>query len=162
MLDKVLGQDIPAGLERQNFLRDNCDSVEMLDYTKELNEERRNELKESLVDKNIQLRDVRADKRAADELYKEQDKAYKNQIKHLERESEEIAKTLKEKAEFVREDCFKFIDEETRTAGYYDNEGVLRYTRSDSSGRTAGTLQMRFAAPEQKAKEKPIINLLNH
>ena len=42
MLDKVLGQDIPAGLERQNFLRDNCDSVEMLDYTKELNEERRN------------------------------------------------------------------------------------------------------------------------
>lgn len=65
MLDKVLGQDIPAGLERQNFLRDNCDSVEMLDYTKELNEERRNELKESLVDKNIQLRDVRADKRAA-------------------------------------------------------------------------------------------------
>ena len=80
MLDKVLGQDIPAGLERQNFLRDNCDSVEMLDYTKELNEERRNELKESLVDKNIQLRDVRADKRAADELYKEQDKAYKNEI----------------------------------------------------------------------------------
>lgn len=140
MLDKVLGQDIPAGLERQNFLRDNCDSVEMLDYTKELNEERRNELKESLVDKNIQLRDVRADKRAADELYKEQDKAYKNQIKHLESESEEIAKTLKEKAEFVREDCFKFIDEETRTAGYYDNEGVLRYTLypSDSSGRTAG------------------------
>lgn len=144
MLDKVLGQDIPAGLERQNFLRDNCDSVEMLDYTKELNEERRNELKESLVDKNIQLRDVRADKRAADELYKEQDKAYKNQIKHLESESEEIAKTLKEKAEFVREDCFKFIDEETRTAGYYDNEGVLRYTRPIRPDERHGTLQMQI------------------
>lgn len=134
MLDKVLGQDIPAGLERQNFLRDNCDSVEMLDYTKELNEERRNELKESL----------RADKRAADELYKEQDKAYKNQIKHLESESEEIAKTLKEKAEFVREDCFKFIDEETRTAGYYDNEGVLRYTRPIRPDERQGTLQMQI------------------
>lgn len=112
--------------------------------TKELNEERRNELKESLVDKNIQLRDVRADKRAADELYKEQDKAYKNQIKHLERESEEIAKTLKEKAEFVREDCFKFIDEETRTAGYYDNEGVLRYTRPIRPDERQGTLQMQI------------------
>lgn len=62
----------------------------------------------------------------------------------MERESEEIAKTLKEKAEFVREDCFKFIDEETRTAGYYDNEGVLRYTRPIRPDERQGTLQMQI------------------
>ena len=47
-------------------------------------------------------------------------------------------------AEFVREDCFKFIDEETRTAGYYDNEGVLRYTRPIRPDERQGTLQMQI------------------
>lgn len=144
MLDKVLGQEYPAGLERENFLRDNCDGVEELDYTKELSKDRREELKETLVDKNVQLRDVKADKRAADEIYKEQDKGYKNQIKHLESENEEIAKTLKEKAEYVRENCFKIVDDETRTVGYYDREGVLRYTRPVRPEERQSTLQMQI------------------
>lgn len=144
MLEKVLAQDVPAGLGREDILRNSCDAVEVLDFTKELSKEKREELKETLVDKNIQLRDVRADKRAADEIYKEQDKAYKNQIKHLEEENCEIAKTLKEKAEFVSEDCFKFIDDETRTVGYYDRDGVLRYTRPIRPEERQSTLQMQL------------------
>lgn len=144
MLDKVLGQEYTDKEKRYNYLRDNCDCMEELDYTKELSEERRDELKETLVDKNIQLRDVRADKRAADEIYKEQDKAYKNQIKHLEEENSEIAKTLKEKAEFVRENCFKFIDAQSKSVGYYDGEGVLRYSRPMNSEERQGTIQMQI------------------
>lgn len=144
MLDKVLGQEYTDKDERYNYLRDNCDCMEELDYTKELSKERRDELKETLVDKNIQLRDVRADKRAADEIYKEQDKAYKNQIKHLEEENGEIAKTLKEKAEFVRENCFKFIDEKTKSVGYYDGEGILRYSRPLRPDERQGTIQMQI------------------
>lgn len=144
MLEKTLGQEYTDKDERYNFLRDNCDCIEELDYTKELGKDRRDELKETLVDKNIQLRDVRADKRAADEIYKEQDKAYKNQIKHLEEENGDIAKTLKEKAEFVRENCFKFIDEQTKSVGYYDSEGVLRYTRPLRPDERQGTIQMQM------------------
>lgn len=144
MLEKTLAQDVPAGLEREDILRNSCDAVEVLDFTKELSKEKREELKETLVDKNIQLRDVRADKRMADEIYKEQDKAYKNQIKHLEEENGEISKTLKEKAEFVSEDCFKFIDDETRTVGYYDRDGVLRYTRPIRPEERQSTLQMQL------------------
>lgn len=144
MLEKVLGQEYTDKEDRYNFLRDNCDCIEELDYTKELSKDRREELKETLVDKNVQLRDVKADKRSADEIYKEQDKGYKNQIKHLESENEDIAKTLKEKAEFVSEDCFKFIDEETRTVGYYDHEGVLRYTRPIRPEERQKTLQMQM------------------
>ena len=142
MLEKFLGQEYTDKDARYNFLRDNCDCIEVLDYTKELSKERREELKEALVDKNVQLRDVKADKRAADELYKEQDKGYKNQIKHLESENEDIAKTLKEKAEFVSENCFKFIDDETGSVGYYDNEGVLRYSRPLAPDERQRTIQM--------------------
>ncbi len=142
MLEKFLGQEYTDKDARYNFLRDNCDCIEVLDYTKELSKERREELKETLVDKNVQLRDVKADKRAADELYKEQDKGYKNQIKHLESENEDIAKTLKEKAEFVSENCFKFIDDETGSVGYYDNEGVLRYSRPLTPDERQRTIQM--------------------
>lgn len=142
MLDKVLGQEYADKEARYNFLRDNCDCIEELDYTKELSKERQKELKNALVDKNVQLRDVRADKRKADEIYKEQDKAYKNQIKHLEQESEDIAKVFKEKSEFVTEKCFKFIDEDTQSAGYYDSEGVLRYTRPLTPEERQRTIQM--------------------
>lgn len=142
MLEKTLGQEYADKDARYNFLRDNCDCIEVLDYTKELSKERREELKEALVDKNMQLRDVKADKRAADELYKEQDKGYKNQIKHLESENEDIAKTLKEKAEFVSENCFKFIDDQTGSVGYYDNEGVLRYSRPLTPDERQRTIQM--------------------
>ena len=131
MLEKTLGQEYADKDARYNFLRDNCDCIEVLDYTKEF-----------LVDKNVQLRDVKADKRAADELYKEQDKGYKNQIKHLESENEDIAKTLKEKAEFVSENCFKFIDDQTGSVGYYDNEGVLRYSRPLTPDERQRTIQM--------------------
>lgn len=142
MLDKTIAQDVPAGMQREEIIRNSCDAVEVLDYTKELSKERREELKETLVDKNVQLRDVKADKRKADEIYKEQDKAYKNQIKHLESENEEIAKILKEKAEFVSEECFKIIDEETKTVGYYDREGVLRYSRPARLEERQSTIQM--------------------
>ena len=162
MLDKVLGQDIPAGLERQNFLRDNCDSVEMLDYTKELNEERRNELKESLVDKNIQLRDVRADKRAADELYKEQDKAYKNKSSIWKAKARKLLKHSKKRPNLSGKTALNSL---TKKPGLPDITIMrvfcaipVRFVRTN--GREP--FKCRFAAPEQKAKEKPIINLLNH
>lgn len=76
-MDKELGQEYPEGIQRENFLRDNCDAIEMLDYTKPLTGERREELKESITEKSIQLKDVRADKRAADKEYKEQDRQRK-------------------------------------------------------------------------------------
>lgn len=106
--------------ERTAFLRDNCDAVEELGYVKPLANEKIEELKDKLVENNIQLRDVRADKKAQNKLYNEQ-------IKQLEEDNDEVTKQLKEKSEFVNENCFKFVDGDE--VGYYNAEGVLVYQR---------------------------------
>ncbi len=84
-MDKVLGQEYANTQERTAFLRDNCDAVEQLGYVKPLASEQIEELKDKLVENNIQLRDVRADKRAQNKLYNEQ-------IKQLEEENDGVTK----------------------------------------------------------------------
>lgn len=120
-MDKVLGQEY-EGKARIDFLRDNCDAVEDLGYTKQLPNEEIEALKDRLVENNIQLRDVRADKRAAN-------KEFNDQIKQLEESNDEVTGKLKAKSEFVTEACFKFVDTETREVGYYNREGLLVYCR---------------------------------
>jgi hypothetical protein len=120
-MDKVLGQEY-EGKARIDFLRDNCDAVEDLGYTKQLPNEEIEALKDRLVENNIQLRDVRADKKAAN-------KEFNDQIKQLEESNDEVTGKLKAKSEFVTEACFKFVDTETREVGYYNREGLLVYCR---------------------------------
>lgn len=119
-MDKVLGQEYGKIAERKAFLRDNCDAVEEFGYVKPLASEQIENLKEKLVENNIQLRDVRADKKAQNKLYNEQ-------IKQLEEENDGVTKQLKEKSEFVIENCFKFVDGDE--VGYYNEDGVLVYQR---------------------------------
>lgn len=120
-MDKVLGQEY-EGKARIDFLRDNCDAVEDLGYMKQLPNEEIEALKNRLVENNIQLRDVRADKKAAN-------KEFNDQIKQLEESNDEVTGKLKAKSEFVTEACFKFVDTETREVGYYNREGLLVYCR---------------------------------
>lgn len=121
IMDKVLGQEY-NGKDRVSFLRDNCDAVEDLGYTKSLPNDEIEALKDRLVENNIQLRDVRADKKAAN-------KEFNDQIKQLEESNDEVTGKLKAKSEFVTEPCFKFVDEDARYVGYYNNEGLLVYSR---------------------------------
>jgi len=121
-MDKVLGQDCESKRERIEFLDSNCDAVEDLGYVKALPSEQLEELKERLVENNIQLRDVRADKKAAN-------KEFNDQIKQLEESNDETTKMLKEKSEYVTEPCYKFVDDEAKEVGYYNNEGVLVFSR---------------------------------
>lgn len=120
-MDKVLGQEY-EGKSILAFLRDNCDAVEDLGYTKQLPNEEIEALKDRLVENDIQLRDVRADKKAAN-------KEFNDQIKQLEESNDEVTGKLKAKSEFVTEACFKFVDTETREVGYYNREGLLVYCR---------------------------------
>lgn len=120
-MDKVLGQEY-EGKQLIAFLRDNCDSVEDLGYTKALPNEEIEALKDRLVENNIQLRDVRADKKAAN-------KEFNEQIKQLEESNDDVTGKLKARSEFVTEPCYKFVDEEARETGYYNSEGLLVFQR---------------------------------
>jgi hypothetical protein len=121
-MDKVLGQECKSKRERIDFLDSNCDAVENLGYVKALPSEQLEELKDRLVENNIQLRDVRADKKASN-------KEFNDQIKQLEESNDETTKMLKEKSEYVTEPCYKFVDDEAKEVGYYNNEGVLVFSR---------------------------------
>lgn len=121
-MDKVLGQEIAGKLERKQYLQDNCDAVEDLGYVKPIPSDELDELKDRLVENNIQLLDVRADK-------KEANRELDDQIKQLEKSNGKVTKMLKERSVFVTEPCYKLVDHETREAGYYNSEGVLVYSR---------------------------------
>lgn len=134
IMDRTFGQEYPEGIERTNYLRDNCDAVEELSYYKNIPSEKMEELKESLKENSIQLRDVKADKKAAN-------KQFNDQIKQLEDQNEEVVKSLKEKSEFVTEHCYKMREEETRTVGYYDKDGILVYSRPARPEELQSTVQ---------------------
>ena len=119
-MDKFLGQDIKNLGARIQFLRDNADGIEEMGYTKSLPTEELEQLKEQLVENSIQLRDVRADKRAAN-------KEYNAQIKQLEEEGDAVTEKLKSRTEYVNEPCYKFVEDDE--VGYYNSEGVLVYAR---------------------------------
>lgn len=109
-MQRTLGQDIPNRMERKMFLQDNCDAVEDLGYVKEIPSERLEELKEVLVENNIELRSLR-------EAKKEAVKEFNEQIKPLEEINAQTTKQLKERSEYVNEQCYKFVDNEERTVG---------------------------------------------
>lgn len=133
-MDKFLGHNISDPLERAQFLRDNADGIESLGYTKSIPTQELEDLKEKLVENNIQLRDVRADKKAAN-------KEYNDQIKQLEEENDEVTAKLKSRTDFVTEPCYKFI--EGNDVGYYNSEGILvfqRPARPEERQRTIGSI----------------------
>lgn len=143
-MDKVLGQEIAGKLERKQYLQDNCDAVEDLGYVKPIPSDELDELKDRLVENNIQLLDLRAEK-------KETNKEFSDRIKQLEETNERATKLLKERSEFVTEACFKFIDTKTREAGYYNSEGVLVYIRPALANETQMTFNqvLRTTGTEQ-------------
>ncbi len=119
-MDRFLGQEIEDSRQRVQFLQDNADAIEDLGYTKSLPSHELEQLKDQLVENNIKLLDVRADKKATN-------KAFNDEIKALEEVGEEVTAKLKSRTEYVIEPCYKFI--EGNEVGYYNNEGELVFTR---------------------------------
>lgn len=121
MLDKELGKDIPQE-RRAAFLQDNCDGTEEMNYPHIFTPEELAELKERLSDASIALSDIEQEKKMAMDAFKEEAKPYV-QI------CATTIKKLKEKSEVITGKCYKFIDEESRMVGYYNENGDLVSSR---------------------------------
>ena len=57
------------------------------------------------------------------------DTAYNSELKELIGIINATSDKLKSKSEYVSEPCYKLIDEDEKTAGYYNKEGMLVYER---------------------------------
>ena len=130
-MDKVLGQDY-KGAKRVQFLRDNCEKVEEKRYMKPFSTDEVSTMKDELSETAISIDDIETKK-------KEQNALLKEEMSPLKTAKTRLLKLIKNKAELVTEDCFKFVDFDNRQVAYYNAEGLQveeRAMRPDEGQRT--------------------------
>ena len=132
MLDKEMFNDIRLE-DRAQYLRDNCDAVEEITYSKSFSTEELAEQRESLTDLSIKIADIEAE-------LDEAKKKYKEMLKPLYKDKAVAIENLKKKAQVVTENCCKFFDEETKMVGYYNDEGKLVNSRPAFPNEMQGNL----------------------
>ena len=120
-MEKILCGTVPEA-QRAQMLRDSCDKVEEVGYMKPYTPDEIVQMKDELAEASIQINEIEEEKKA------EMDK-FKARLSPLDIQKKELLKNIKNKAEFVREDCFKFIDHEEGMVGFYNSLGDLIESR---------------------------------
>lgn len=118
------------------MLEDNCDKVEELGYMKPFSSDQLLAMKDRLSEVSITINDIEVEKKAQVALYKAQ-------IKPLSEERRTLLDNIRNRAEHVKENCFKFVDQEAGEVGYYSADGVLiesRPIRQDERQKTIMSL----------------------
>ena len=106
----------------KHLLKDNCDAVEPIGYTRRFTPDELNQRKEELADVSIIISEIEAEKKEIDAQFKWRRKP------HDERKAI-LLEQLKNKSEFVREECYKFLDHNSRLALFYNSDGELVSSR---------------------------------
>ena len=108
--------------KRAQILRDSCDQIEERHYTRKFEQSEINERREELAEVSIQINTI------AQEL-KEITADYKGRLKPKEERRGRILDELKAGGEYVKSECYKFVDPDTGEAGWYSPEGYLLESR---------------------------------
>ena len=132
-MDKHLGKDIENLVAREAFLKDNCDKVEEKGYMKPYAPEELQQRKEELANASIEIAEI-------EQEAKEAAAHYKGRLKPLKEARANIVSNIKAKAEYVKELCYKFVDQEARETGYYNREGDLIESRPATADEMQPTL----------------------
>lgn len=116
-MQEVMLSDLPVH-ERENVLRDSCDQIVERHYTKKFTQAQKNESREELADLSIQLNEL-------NNKLKELRAEYKAMMKPISERLNLVLDELKAGGEFVKGECFKFIDNDEGKVGFYTPEGHL-------------------------------------
>lgn len=118
MEKKLLAGATPK--DRIETLESSADKVENFSYTKPFTPEQITVFKDELSTKMIELSAIEDD-------FKDIKEQFKAKMKPLKDETKDLITSIKNKAEFITEKCFMFI--EGNEVGYYNSEGDLVYSR---------------------------------
>ena len=132
-MQKSLGKEYVDDKARISFLKDNCDQVEEKGYMKRFTPEQILAMKEQLAETSIVINDLEIEK-------KDLISSLKCRIDPLIDERKELLKGIKEKAEYTKEICYKFIDSDERMGGFYNADGDLIESRPASPDELQGTI----------------------
>ena len=117
-MERELGQDIKNPIQREAFLKDNCDACEQKGYMKPYTPEELQGHKEKLANVSIEIAEIEAEK-------KQVEADFKGRLKPLKESRAIMVFNIKSKAEYVNEVCYRFTDQETKETGYYNKDGIL-------------------------------------
>lgn len=120
-MDKTLFQDYPENVRRQ-MLEDNCDKIEEVGYMKPFSPDQLLDMKDRLSNVSIEINDIECEKKAQNDIFKAQ-------LKPLAEERSKLLGNIRNKAEHVKGECYKFVDQEAGEVGYYSPEGFLIESR---------------------------------
>lgn len=136
MIEKELGKHLPQE-QREEFLRNNCDGVEEVSYTRIFTPEELAEQRELLTDASIMLADIERTKKAKLAEFKDQAKPWEDQ-------KSKAIENLRTKSEVVEEECFKVVDDETKMVGFYNHDGDLVSSRGAFASEMQKTIFAEF------------------
>ena len=104
--------------EREEILRNSCDQILERSYTRKFDQAEINERRAELSNVLIQINDL-------DMELAEIKAEYKGKIKPLQERITKLRDELKVGGDWIKGDCFKFVDEEEGMVGIYSPEGYL-------------------------------------
>lgn len=104
--------------QREEILRNSCDQILERSYTRKFDQEEINERKSELANVIIQIADL-------EQELSEVRADYKGKIKPLQERVSKLRDELKVGGDWIKGDCFKFVDEDEGKVGIYSPEGYL-------------------------------------
>jgi hypothetical protein len=113
--------------ERRKLLEENCDGIELIDYTKKLSREELIERKDRLAKISIDEKEILEEKR---QVMQE----FKDRLESITDEKSVLLKEIKQEEVQVTQDCYKFVADifnvpEKGRVGYYNTQGILVKSR---------------------------------
>lgn len=104
--------------QREEILRNSCDQILERSYTRKFDQEEINERRSELANVIIQIADL-------EQELSEVRADYKGKIKPLQERVSKLRDELKVGGDWIKGDCFKFVDEDEGKVGIYSPEGYL-------------------------------------
>ena len=123
---------------RRRLLEDNCNSIELKNYTKRFNDAEREFRRKRNTEIDLELQVIKED----EDIFKEQTKARR---KPLVDEKNKLLGESKADGEYVQGKLYKFVDREEGMVGYYNGDGDLVESRKITSADRQATLNLRTA-----------------
>lgn len=121
-MDKRILNSYEDQNERIDFLRANCDGIEPLGYMKPFSGEEIEKFKTELSEVSITINDIEEEKKAMQQHFKAQ-------LDPLNEERKELLTAIKQRAHYVKEECFKFVDQQKRKVEYFNADGEMVSSR---------------------------------
>ena len=118
----IMLADVPVE-QRDQILRNSCDQIVEKSYTRKFDQGEINERRADLANVTIQIADL-------DQELSEIRADFKGKIKPLQERIVKLRDELKSGGDWVKGECYKFVDEETGEVGFYSPEGYLLEQRA--------------------------------